>query len=65
MIWCLLGPAALLAALGLLALTLDLRALRPPRVSPSRALRGCMSGTLLMIAGCLAALAALVQGWQP
>jgi hypothetical protein len=65
MIWCLLSPAAILAVLGLAALTLDLRSLRPPRLSPSQALRGCLSGTLILIAGSLVALAVVVQSWQP
>lgn len=65
MIWCLYAPAALCAALGLVALSLDLRAIRPPRVSPRTMLRGCLSGALLVVAGCLAALALAVQSWAP
>ncbi|HMQ32323.1 MAG TPA: hypothetical protein PKD53_16445 [Chloroflexaceae bacterium] len=65
MVWCLLAPAALFAALGVAALTLDMRALRPARLSPARALRGCMAGTLILIAGGLVALAAAVASWAP
>lgn len=63
MLWCFLVPAAIFAGLGLTALTLDLRAIRPPRVSPRHVLRGCMAGSLLLIAGGLVALAAAVQSW--
>lgn len=63
MLWCLLIPAALCAGLGLAALTLDLRRIRPPRISPRRLLRGCLAGSLLLIAGLLAALAAMVPSW--
>lgn len=65
MIWCLYAPAALCAALGLVALSLDLRAIRPPRVSPRAVLRGCLSGSLLLVAGILVALAVAVQSWAP
>lgn len=65
MIWCLLTPAAILAILGLATLTFDLHSLRPPRLSPGQALRGCLSGTLILLAGGLVALAAAVQSWQP
>lgn len=61
MFWCLLTPAAICATLGLLSLTLDLRHVRPPRLSPSQVLRGCLSSSFLLIAGCLVALAYLVQ----
>lgn len=60
MVWCLLGPAACLAALGLAALSLDVRRIRLPRPSPRRAARGCLAGSLLLLAGMLAALAAAV-----
>lgn len=63
MVWCLLGPAAALAALGLAALTLDAHALRPPRLSPRAALRGCLAGSLFLAAGLLVALAVAVQPW--
>ncbi|NWF79497.1 MAG: hypothetical protein HXY37_05530 [Chloroflexi bacterium] len=63
MIWCLLGPAAALVALGIAALTLDLRRMRAPRLSPLRALRGCLAGSLFLIAGLLVALAAVVTPW--
>lgn len=63
MVWCLLGPAALIAGLGLAALTLDLRTVRMPRLSPRRALRGCLAGSLIAIAGLLVVLAAVVTPW--
>jgi len=65
MLWCLLGPAALCVALGLAALTLDLHALRPSRLSLRAVLRGCLAGSLLLVAGGLAALAALIAPWLP
>lgn len=65
MIWCLLGPAAALAALGLAALTFDPRGLRLPRHSLGRTLRGCISGSLILLAGLLVALAAAVTPWAP
>ena len=65
MLWCLLGPAALCAALGVAALTLDLRALRPPRLAFRTVLRGCLAGSLILIAGGLAALAAVIAPWLP
>jgi hypothetical protein len=65
MFWCLLAPAALLAALGLASLTLDVRKVHLPRLSPRRALRGCLAGGLFLVAGLLVALAVVVQPWLP
>ncbi len=63
MVWCLFAPAVLCGTLGVLALTLDLRTLPTPRLSLRMALRGCISGTLILLAGCLVALASVLQAW--
>lgn len=63
MIWCLLGLAATFAGLGLAALTFDARRLRPPQLSPRAMLRGCLAGSLIVVAGLLVALAAAVTPW--
>lgn len=65
MLWCLLSSAAVFAGLGLASLTLDARRIRPPRISPRRALRGCLASSLLVVAGLLVALAVAVGPWTP
>lgn len=65
MVWCLLAPAVALAALAAVALTFDPRTLRLPRLSPRRALRGCLAGTLVLLAGVFAAAAAALAHWTP
>jgi|GEM_PF-1326099 len=63
MVWCLLSVAVAFAGLGAAALTFDLRRLRPPRTSPRALLRGCLAGSLIVVAGLLVALAAAVLPW--
>lgn len=58
--WCLIGPAALLALLGLVVLTIRPRRPDLTQLQPGRLVRGCLALVLLLLALGLAALAFVV-----
>ena len=58
--WCLIGPAALLALLALVVLTIRPRRPDLTQLQPGRLMRGCLALLLLVLALGLAALAFVV-----
>ena len=58
--WCLIGPAVLLALLGVLVLTIRPRRPDLANLRPGRLVRGCLALVLLLLALGLAGLALVV-----
>lgn len=63
--WCLLTPAIICLGLAFLSVTLDVRALHPPRITPGTVVRGCLSSGLVLLAGLFVGAAYLLHWWLP